>query len=93
MLDHYFCPLNGSDFCTGIEKLLIHLTYLKIAFLSLFPVFFVFLLGLGAYLFREKEYPKEFYNHSRFQLESFLRPPQPFLRWLAIHTNSPTRLI
>lgn len=90
MLDHYFCPFNGSEFCNGVEKLLIHLTYLKNFFLSLFPVFFAFLLGFASYLLREKERLKKLPPHLYFRPENLCFLPQRQLRWLAIHTNSPT---
>ncbi|MDP3991527.1 MAG: hypothetical protein Q8P66_01315 [Candidatus Colwellbacteria bacterium] len=89
---HYLCPFSSGEVCNGLERMLdftLHLSYLKIFFLSFFPFLFAFLLGFAAYLFYEKEHPKELYNYFQLQLEDPLQSPQPLLRWLAIHTNSP----
>lgn len=89
MVDQYFCPFSSSDFCNGVEKFLFHLTYFKTSFLSFVSLFSALLLALALYLFEGRKRLNSFYSHLHFEPETLFRP-QAFLRWLAIHTNSPT---
>ena len=94
MMNDYFCPLIGGKACEGLGELaglMLHISHLKIIFLSLLPILFGAAALAVAYSLLEKQLDTRAtaWVSLRIAEKAGHEPPLHFQRWLTLHTNSP----